>query len=110
MGDSTTTTTSSRISNSQVTPWQEVEGRVERHKSIKDWSIQKRNALRARYTYGIIFLLQNLIAWFVRDYGQNFSPQLQYIKSCGSEGRNCIHTVGVLRVSLGCFVSFMQLV
>lgn len=31
------------------------------------------------------------------------------IKACGPEGRDCCHTLGVLRVSLGCFVSFFLL-
>jgi len=28
------------------------------------------------------------------------------MKACGKEGEECIHALGVLRVSLGCYVSF----
>lgn len=28
------------------------------------------------------------------------------IKVCGNEGDDCFHSLGVLRVSLGCYVSF----
>lgn len=35
-----------------------------------DFSKEKKAALRARYVYGIIFLITNLKAWFFRDYGQ----------------------------------------
>lgn len=32
--------------------------------------VKRKKSQRARYFYGIIFLLTNLIAWAVRDYGQ----------------------------------------
>lgn len=41
-----------------------------------DWSEEKKKSLRARYKYGVIFLLTNLCAWFIRDYGQKLLPQL----------------------------------
>ncbi|KAK2988861.1 hypothetical protein RJ640_005814 [Escallonia rubra] len=65
--------------------------------------INRKKSLRARFSYGIIFLLTNLIAWCVRDYGQRVSSQLHYLKACGTGGHDCFHTMGVLRVSLGCF-------
>ncbi|KAL6194641.1 hypothetical protein ACLB2K_035722 [Fragaria x ananassa] len=67
---------------------------------------ERKKALRARYAYGIIFLITNLCAWFVRDYGQRVLPELHYLKSCGHGGSDCFHTQGVLRVSLGCFIFF----
>ncbi|KAF8014320.1 hypothetical protein BT93_H0228 [Corymbia citriodora subsp. variegata] len=70
------------------------------------FSNERKKSLRARYYYGIIFLLTNLVAWFVRDYGQKVIPELLYLKSCGSRGIACFQTMGVLRVSLGCFIFF----
>ncbi|KAF2567616.1 hypothetical protein F2Q68_00027879 [Brassica cretica] len=91
---------------------------------------EKKKSLRARYIYGTIFLIINLCAWFIRDYAQKaltLLPRkviifwdLSYVNfdifnvesnvkadvsSCGPEGSHCFHTLGVLRVSLGCFVS-----
>lgn len=117
-------------------------------KNVK-FSIRKKKSLRARYAYGVIFLLTNIIAWLFRDYGERILPvlpckfenclfsllmeapwywnlssssRLRNIrmwsywnliwiiaadsKACGAEERECYHTMGVLRVSLGCFVSF----
>lgn len=31
---------------------------------------EKKSSLVARYVYGIIFLITNLCAWFIRDYAQ----------------------------------------
>ncbi|TXG72498.1 hypothetical protein EZV62_001077 [Acer yangbiense] len=76
-----------RPSNSEI---------VGQHKSI-DSSAEKSKSLRARYIYGILFLVTNLSAWFIRDYAQKVLPQLHYIKACGDEGRDCFHTLGVLR-------------
>ncbi|RVW13575.1 hypothetical protein CK203_091939 [Vitis vinifera] len=64
-------------------------------------SVERKKSLQARYSYGIIFLLTNLSAWFIRDYGQKVFPQLQYLESCGIEGRDCFHTMGVLRLLPG---------
>ncbi|KAI3469903.1 hypothetical protein Pfo_026566 [Paulownia fortunei] len=74
-------------------------------KSVK-CSVRKKKSLRARYAYGVIFLLTNIIAWLFRDYGERILPVLPYSKACGAEERECYHTMGVLRVSLGCFIFF----
>ncbi|GFP79834.1 probable serine incorporator [Phtheirospermum japonicum] len=74
-------------------------------KNIK-CSVRKTKSLRARYAYGVVFLLMNIIAWLFRDYGEIFLPMLPYSKACGAEERECNHTMGVLRVSLGCFIIF----
>uniref|UniRef100_A0A5B7BC69 Putative serine incorporator n=1 Tax=Davidia involucrata TaxID=16924 RepID=A0A5B7BC69_DAVIN len=90
--------------NSEVVPLEELPGSLEQ-KSV-EYLVERKNSLRARYSYGIIFLLINLIAWLVRDYGQRVFPQLHYLKACGIGGRDCFCTMGVLRVSLGCFIFF----
>lgn len=41
-----------------------------------DYANEKKKSLRVRYVYSIIFLVTNLIAWFLRDYGQRIVPQL----------------------------------
>jgi hypothetical protein len=33
------------------------------------YEARKRESLRARYVYGLIFFATNLLAWFIRDYG-----------------------------------------
>ncbi|XP_022974477.1 serine incorporator 3 isoform X1 [Cucurbita maxima] len=71
-----------------------------------DYASEKKKSLRVRYVYAVIFLLTNLIAWFIRDYGKRIIPQLRYLKSCGAGGQDCFLTLGVLRVSLGCFIFF----
>ncbi|KAL5194288.1 Serine incorporator 3 [Glycine soja] len=72
-----------------------------------DYAVERNKSLRARYYFGIIFLIMNLVAWFFRDYGQSvLLPFIHYIKVCGNEGDDCFHSLGVLRVSLGCYVSF----
>ncbi|CAN8247762.1 unnamed protein product [Cochlearia groenlandica] len=67
---------------------------------------EKNKSLRARYVYGTLFLIINLCAWFIRDYAQKTLSLLPYVSSCGPEGSYCFHTLGVLRVSLGCFIFF----
>ncbi|KAL2230182.1 UNVERIFIED_CONTAM: Serine incorporator 2 [Sesamum indicum] len=42
-------------------------------KSVK-CSVRKKKSLRARYAYGVIFLLTNIIAWLFRDYGERILP------------------------------------
>ncbi|ESR33753.1 hypothetical protein CICLE_v10006912mg [Citrus x clementina] len=74
--------------------------------AIEDCSAEKKRSLRVRYVYGMIFLMYILLAWLVRDYGQKFLPQLHYVKACGAGGNNCFRMLGVLRVSLGCFIFF----
>ncbi|XP_021291417.1 probable serine incorporator isoform X1 [Herrania umbratica] len=71
-----------------------------------DCSAERKKSLRARYFYGLIFFIINLTAWFIRDYGQSVLPRLYYRKACGVGGSDCFHTMGVLRVSLGCFIFF----
>ncbi|KAL7105671.1 hypothetical protein ACP275_07G058500 [Erythranthe tilingii] len=71
-----------------------------------NFSIRKKKSLQARFAYGVIFLLTNVIAWLFRDYGERILPMLPYSKACGAEERECYHTMGVLRVSLGCFIFF----
>jgi len=39
-----------------------------------DYAVGRKKSLRARYYFGIIFLIMNFIAWFFRDYGQGVLP------------------------------------
>ncbi|MCL7049047.1 hypothetical protein MKW94_009290 [Papaver nudicaule] len=81
-----------------------------------EYSAERRKSLRARYIYGSIFLLMNLMTWFIRDYGHNifhndlcksmFRLTLNFalhifalhifVRYCGSEGGDC--KMGVLRI------------
>lgn len=63
-----------RPRNSELVSEEEVRGSLEQNNV--DYSVERKKSLRARYSYGIIFLVTNLIAWFVRDYGQRLLPQL----------------------------------
>ncbi|KAJ4958037.1 hypothetical protein NE237_025148 [Protea cynaroides] len=63
------------------------------------------NPWMARYLYGLIFLLTNLMAWGIRDYGQSFLTEMERLEGCQG-GRYCLGTEGVLRVSLGCFIFY----
>lgn len=63
-----------RPRNSELVSQEEVSESLEQ-KNV-DYLVQRKKSLRARYSYGIIFLVTNLIAWFVRDYGQRLLPQL----------------------------------
>ncbi|KAH9625371.1 hypothetical protein KSS87_015200 [Heliosperma pusillum] len=84
-----------------------------KYPGIRDgsWFTQFRygsNPWMARYVYGFIFLVTNFLAWVVRDYGQGAikllgMKQLGRFKECHG-GRDCSGTIGVLRVSLGCFL------
>lgn len=58
----------------EVIPWEEVPVSLEQKRF--DHLEERKKALRARYVYGIIFLITNLCAWFVRDYGQRVLPEL----------------------------------
>ncbi|KAF5196083.1 Serinc-domain containing serine and sphingolipid biosynthesis protein [Thalictrum thalictroides] len=60
-------------------------------------STERKKSLQARYVYGFIFLLTNLLAWLIRDYGHKIFPKLHYLKACGVGGLECSHTNGVLR-------------
>ncbi|XP_073056692.1 uncharacterized protein [Primulina eburnea] len=83
---------------------------VDYHQTSMEKKVQfadmKKKSLRARYAYGVIFLLTNVIAWLFRDYGERILPMLPYSRACGAEEKDCFHTMGVLRVSLGCFIFF----
>ncbi|KAM0013630.1 putative serine incorporator/TMS membrane protein [Helianthus debilis subsp. tardiflorus] len=92
-----------KLTNDEMVQWQIIQ-----HRSIECLT-RKKKSLRARYTYGIIFSLVNLVAWFLRDYGQKVSLHFNILKACGPEGHECFQTVGVLRMSLGCFMFFFVL-
>lgn len=62
-----------RLSNSEVIVLKEQDS--SQQKSI-ELLVKRKRSQRARYSYGIIFLLTNLIAWAVRDYGQIFFSDL----------------------------------
>uniref|UniRef100_A0A804QIP6 Uncharacterized protein n=1 Tax=Zea mays TaxID=4577 RepID=A0A804QIP6_MAIZE len=63
------------------------------------------NPMVARYMYALIFLVTNLLAWTLRDYGDSALAELQRLKVCQG-ALYCLGAEGVLRVSLGCFVFF----
>ncbi|CAI9100294.1 OLC1v1037263C3 [Oldenlandia corymbosa var. corymbosa] len=63
------------------------------------------NPWMARYVYGLIFLVMNLLAWAVRDYGQDILTEMKRLKECKG-GKECLGAEGVLRVSLGCFLFY----
>ncbi|KAE9621210.1 putative serine incorporator/TMS membrane protein [Lupinus albus] len=92
------------LSDRQSIPQEEVHVSLELNKV--DYEIERKKSLQARYYFGTIFLIMNLVAWFFRDYGQRFIPWLHYIKVCGIKGDGCFHSLGVLRVSLGCYIFF----
>ncbi|KAM7261508.1 hypothetical protein ACFE04_008875 [Oxalis oulophora] len=84
-----------RPRSSEVVPLGELVRSLEQ-KSIECLAA-KNMSLQARYVYGIIFLLINLCAWFIRDYGQRMLPHLHFFKACGNKGEKCFETLGVLR-------------
>lgn len=67
-----------RLSNSEIILLKEPDSSEQ--KSIECLAKRKKSQ-QARYSYGIIFLLTNIIAWIVRDYGQIFFPQLHCMSS-----------------------------
>lgn len=73
------------VDDSEVDQWEEFPV-VLQQKSM-EYSIKSKRSSRARYSYGIIFLITNLIAWFVRDYGERVLPVLQ----CKSKFLHCRH-------------------
>ncbi|KAG8495605.1 hypothetical protein CXB51_013315 [Gossypium anomalum] len=82
----------------------------ERHWIFKDdsWFSQFRNGSNpwmARYAYALIFLVSNLLAWAVRDYGHNAFPEMEKLKNCQG-GRGCLGAEGVLRAFY--FVMFLS--
>ncbi|KAK9072432.1 hypothetical protein SSX86_008866 [Deinandra increscens subsp. villosa] len=92
-----------KLTNDEIVQWQIME-----YRSI-ECLVRRKKSLRARFTYGIIFSFVNLVAWFLRDYGQRVSLHFNILKACGPEGHECFQTVGVLRMSLGCFIFFFVL-
>lgn len=66
------------------------------------------NPWMARYVYGLIFLITNLLAWAVRDYGRSALMEMERLTGCEG-GSECLGTEGVLRVSLGCFLFFFSM-
>ncbi|KAK3029531.1 hypothetical protein RJ639_038490, partial [Escallonia herrerae] len=92
-----------KISNGEAVQLEELRLILEQKSLV--CSINRKKSLRARFSYGIIFLLTNLIAWCVRDYGQRVSSQLHYLKACGTEGHDCFRTMGVLRIFF--FIMFL---
>ncbi|KAK8275866.1 hypothetical protein V6Z12_D10G163200 [Gossypium hirsutum] len=95
-----------QVSSSNSELVQRVEASFEAMNNV-DCSEERKKSLRARYFYDIIFLITNLTAWFIRDYGHTIFPPLYYEKACGIRGSDCFQTLGVLRVSLGCFIFFL---
>ncbi|XP_030515719.1 probable serine incorporator isoform X2 [Rhodamnia argentea] len=79
-----------------------------RNNMFKDWCGQFRssNPSMARYVYGLLFLVANLLAWAARDYGHGPLTELERFKGCHGT-KDCFGTEGVLRVSLGCFTFFI---
>ncbi|XP_042403396.1 probable serine incorporator isoform X2 [Zingiber officinale] len=70
------------------------------------YSTKRKQSLEARYVYGCIFLITNILAWLFRDYGHKLPHRLLSKRVCGAEGKNCVDAGGVLRLSLGCFIFF----
>ncbi|KAE9588206.1 putative serine incorporator/TMS membrane protein [Lupinus albus] len=75
------------------------------------WYSQFRNASNpwmARYVYGFIFLVANLLAWASRDELSSLSALLEMKGFRGCKvGKDCLGTEGVLRVSMGCFMFYV---
>ncbi|MQL95532.1 hypothetical protein Taro_028200 [Colocasia esculenta] len=63
------------------------------------------NPSLARYVYSLIFLVTNLLAWAIRDYGRGALSELKRLKGCHG-AKECLGAEGVLRISLGCFIFF----
>ncbi|XP_059638097.1 uncharacterized protein LOC132280012 [Cornus florida] len=66
------------------------------------------NPWMARYVYGLMFLITNLLAWAVRDYGRSALTEMERLKGCHG-GKDCLGTEGVLRVSMGCFTFYFTM-
>ncbi|XP_021725177.1 probable serine incorporator [Chenopodium quinoa] len=75
-------------------------------KKTVDISVERSKSLRVRYYYGVIFLITNFVAWIIRDYIQRVIPEDHFLRTCGIGGHDCIQTIGVLRISFGCFIFF----
>ncbi|XP_054786562.1 uncharacterized protein LOC129292899 isoform X1 [Prosopis cineraria] len=75
------------------------------------WFSQFRNASNpwmARYAYGLIFLVANLLAWAARDYARGALTEMERFQGCDG-GKGCLGADGVLRVSFGCFIFFITM-
>ncbi|XP_022157562.1 probable serine incorporator isoform X2 [Momordica charantia] len=75
------------------------------------WCSQFRNGSNpwmARYIYALMFLISNLLAWAVRDYGRGALTEMERLKGCRG-ARDCLGAEGVLRVSLGCFTFYFTM-
>lgn len=66
------------------------------------------NPWMARYIYGLMFLITNLLAWVVRDYSHSALTDMERLKGCKGE-KDCLGGQGVLRVSLGCFTFYIAM-
>ncbi|XP_034226416.1 probable serine incorporator isoform X1 [Prunus dulcis] len=78
---------------------------------FKSWLSQFRNGSNpwmARYVYGFMFLIANLLAWAVRDYGGNVLTEMERLKGCHGV-KDCLGAQGVLRVSLACFMFYFTM-
>ncbi|KAH0970485.1 hypothetical protein GBA52_022641 [Prunus armeniaca] len=78
---------------------------------FKSWLSQFRNGSNpwmARYVYGFMFLIANLLAWAVRDYGRNVLTEMERLKGCHGV-KDCLGAQGVLRVSLACFMFYFTM-
>ncbi|KAM3340779.1 hypothetical protein P3S68_028413 [Capsicum galapagoense] len=93
-------------SDSQPSSKGEMEGITERYSKIMkgSWVDQFRygsNPWMTRYLYALLFLIANLLAWAVRDYGHSILKEIKRLKGCNG-GEDRMGAEGVLRVSLGC--------
>ncbi|KAM2062918.1 hypothetical protein TB1_025662 [Malus domestica] len=78
---------------------------------VDSWFSQFRNGSNpwmARYVYGFMFLIANLMAWGVRDYGRNVLTEMERLKGCHGV-KDCLGAEGVLRVSLGCSLFYITM-
>ncbi|KAB2618519.1 serine incorporator [Pyrus ussuriensis x Pyrus communis] len=78
---------------------------------VDSWFSQFRNGSNpwmARYAYGFMFLIANLMAWAVRDYGSSVLTEMERLKGCHGV-KDCLGAEGVLRVSLGCFLFYFTM-
>ncbi|CAH9131385.1 unnamed protein product [Cuscuta epithymum] len=88
----------------------EDQGSNDRNTKIKEgsWLNQFRygsNPWMARYVYGFMFMIVNLLAWAIRDYGSILMKEMKRVKDCNG-GVDCLGTEGVLRISFGCFMFY----
>jgi len=71
----------------------------------------KHKSTNAKIGYGVIFVLFTIIAWFLRDYGQEILGKITiWNDECNSEENDtskCYGKQGVLRISLSLFTFFM---